>query len=76
MARSTLQAKGVPNQFWAEVVATSIHLLNLSPTKVVMYQNPFETWKGRKPIVSYSRIFGFIAYALVIPNFVISWIKH
>lgn len=64
-----LQAKGVPNQFWAEAVATSVHLLNPSPTKVVMYQTPFEASKGRKPTVIYLRIFGCIAYALVNSQF-------
>ncbi|KAH0779714.1 hypothetical protein KY290_006141 [Solanum tuberosum] len=49
MARSMLQAKGLPNHFWAEAVATSVHLLNLSPTKAVMNQTPFEAWRGRKP---------------------------
>ena len=34
-----------------------------------MYQTPFESWKGRKPIVSYLRIFGCITYALVNSQF-------
>ena len=69
MARSMLQEKGVPNQFWAEAVVTSVHLLNLSPTKVVIHQTPFEAWMDRKPAVSYLRIFGCIAYALVNSQF-------
>ncbi|KAK2986468.1 hypothetical protein RJ640_000222 [Escallonia rubra] len=49
MARSMLQAKGLSNQFWAEAVATSVYLLNLSPTRAVMNQTPLEAWRGTKP---------------------------
>lgn len=34
-----------------------------------MNQTPFEAWRGRKPSVSYLRIFGCIAYALVNSQF-------
>ncbi|KAF3651721.1 putative chaperonin 60 subunit beta 4, chloroplastic-like [Capsicum annuum] len=57
MARNMFQAKGLPNHFWAEAVATSVHLLNLSPTRAVLNQTPFEAWRGRKPSISYLRIF-------------------
>lgn len=40
MARSMLKAKRLSNQFWAEGVATSVYLLNLSPTRAVMNQTP------------------------------------
>lgn len=69
MARSILQAKGLPNQFWVEAVATSVYLLNLSPTRVVMNQIPYEAWYGRKPYVIYLRTFGCVAYALVNSQF-------
>lgn len=65
MARSMLKAKGLPNDFWAEGVATAVYLLNLSPTKAVQNQIPYEAWSGFKPWVSHLRIFGCIAYALV-----------
>lgn len=69
MARSMLQAKGLSNYFWAEIVATSVHLLNLSIIKVFMNHTPFEVWRDRKPFVSYLRIFGCIAYALINSQF-------
>jgi len=68
MARSMLQARRLPNQFWAEAVATSVYLLNISPTKAVMNQTPYEAWHGRKPSVSHLRIFGCVAYALKHPQ--------
>lgn len=67
MARSIWQAKGILNHFWAK--ARSVHVLNLSPTKAIMNQILFDAWRGRKPSVSYLRIFCCIAYALVNPQF-------
>lgn len=65
MARSMLKAKHLPNTFWAEAVATSIFLLNISPTKAVWGRTPQEAWCGVKPEVSGLKVFGCIAYAHV-----------
>lgn len=65
MARSLLKEGGLPNQFWAEAVATSVYLLNLSPTKAVPNQTPYEAWTRRRPTVSHLRVFGCIGYALI-----------
>ena len=63
-----LQARRLPNQFWAEVVATSVYLLNISSTKAVMNRTPYEAWHVRKPFVSHLRIFSCVAYALKHPQ--------
>lgn len=65
MARSLLQAKNLPNSLWGEAVATSIYLLNISPTRAVWNKTPFEVWSGKKPSVSHLKIFGCIAYTLI-----------
>lgn len=65
MARSFLKEGGLPNQYWAEAIATLVYLLNLSPTKVVKNCTPYEAWRGIKPIVSHLRIFGCIAFTLI-----------
>lgn len=65
MARSLLKAKNLPNQFWGEAAATAVYLLNISPTKAVLNQTPYEAWMGRKPRVSHLKFFGCVAYALV-----------
>ena len=65
MARSTLKAKNLPNMFWGKAIVTAVYLLNLSPTKAVMNQTPYEAWQGRKPRVSHLKVFGCIAYALL-----------
>lgn len=64
MARSLLNARGLPVHFWGEAVATAVYLLNISPTKAVLDQTPYEAWMGRKPRV-HLKVFGCIAYALV-----------
>ena len=65
MSRSLLKGKGLPNNFWTETVSTVIYLLNISPTKAVQNQTPYEVWRGRKPRVSHLRVFGCIAYDLI-----------
>nr|GFB25444.1 retrovirus-related Pol polyprotein from transposon TNT 1-94 [Tanacetum cinerariifolium] len=50
MARSMLKQKGMPDSFWAEGVAAAVHILNMSPTKAVWDQTPYEAWNGNKPL--------------------------
>ena len=63
-ARSMLKAKGLPDCFWGEAVATAVYLLNRCPTKNVEGMTPFEVWHGKKPAVHHLRVFGCIAYVL------------
>lgn len=65
MGKSMMQARGVLKCFLAEAVATAVYVLNISPTKAVLNQTPYEAWRGNKPKVSHLRVFGCIAYALV-----------
>lgn len=46
IARSLLKTKGLSNEFWAEAVTTTVYLLNISPTKAVPNQTPYEAWTG------------------------------
>ncbi|GKD09674.1 retrovirus-related pol polyprotein from transposon TNT 1-94 [Tanacetum coccineum] len=65
MTRFMLKQKGMPNSFWAEGVATAVYILNISPTKAVWDQTPYEAWIGNKPSVSHLRVFGCICYVLL-----------
>ncbi|GKB30273.1 retrovirus-related pol polyprotein from transposon TNT 1-94 [Tanacetum coccineum] len=58
MARSMLKEKGLPDSFWAKSVACVVHILNLSPTKVVWDQTPYEAWHSTKPLRVYDPISG------------------
>jgi len=60
-----MQAKSLPTYFWAEAVAIIVYILNLSPTRVVCNQTPYEAWTGRRPTISHLRVFGCVPYALV-----------
>ena len=42
-----------------------MYLLNISSTKAVLNQTPYEAWMGKKPRVSHIKVLGCIAYALV-----------
>ena len=65
MARSMLNGKNIPNKYWGEVVACSVHILNHAPTKSLKDKSPFEAWTGKKLDISYFHVFGCVAYAHV-----------
>jgi hypothetical protein len=44
MARIMLKAKSLGNEFWDEVVHTSVYILNRCPTKAVLNLTPEEAW--------------------------------
>jgi hypothetical protein len=58
ITQSMLSEKGLSNDLWAEAIETSIHLLNISPTKTIHNKTPYDN-------VSFLRIFGSVAYALI-----------
>jgi transposase InsO family protein len=62
-ARSMLQGKNISNGFWAEAINIVVYLKNLSPTKILDFQTPFEVFHGYKPDVSHLRVFGCKAFA-------------
>ena len=59
-----LKGKELPNSLWAEVVHTTVYILNRSPTKPVRNITPYEAWSGRKPEVSHLKVFGCPACSL------------
>lgn len=65
LARSMLKHKRLPNEFWAEAVATAVHILNVSPTKALTNVTPHEAWSGIKPSVGHFRVFGCIGYVFI-----------
>jgi hypothetical protein len=63
MARTLLKEKSLSNRFWAEAVACSVYLLNISPTTSLKMKVPQEAWSGTKLNVVHLRTFRCIAYA-------------
>jgi transposase InsO family protein len=65
MARSMIKEKQLPNEYWVEVVACSVYILNRCPTKAVINKTPEEAWSKRKHNITHLRVFGCVAYSLI-----------
>lgn len=63
-AMSSLLDLNLPRDLWAEAVNTSVYINNRIHGKTTKTP-PFEFWYGRKPDVSYFRIFGSFAYVYI-----------
>ena len=62
MAHNMLSHKKLSDEYWDEVVASSVYLLNKSPTMSVQENISKESWSGTKTSVSHLRIFGSVAF--------------
>jgi len=51
---------------WGEAISIAIYILNRCPTKAVQSKTPFEAWSGRKPNISYLRLFGCEAFSYIV----------
>lgn len=63
-ARAMLQDARLPNELWAEALATANYIRNISPVRGKV-KTPWELFYGFKPDVERLRVFGSIAYAHV-----------
>ena len=57
MVRTMLSHSTLPLSLWGDVVKIAAHILNKVPTKAAP-KTPYELWCGRKPSVSYMRMWG------------------
>jgi len=55
----------LPPSFWQHAVATYVHTRNRVPTSALDGETPYFHWKGKRPDISYFRIFGCLAYVLI-----------
>jgi transposase InsO family protein len=62
---SMLHHSGLSDGFWAEALLTAVHIINMSPSRLLGSKIPQELWTQRKPDYDKLRIFGCEAYALV-----------
>jgi hypothetical protein len=65
MVKSMLKDKNSSNEYWSEVVACLVYILNLSPTSTLENQVPQESLSGMKSSISHFKVFGCVAYAHV-----------
>ena len=57
MVRSMMSQTDLPISFWGCALETVVFILNLIPSKAVE-KTPYEIWKGKKPIMSFLKIWG------------------
>ena len=63
-ARSMIAHADLPNMFWAEAISAAAYVRNRVPTRAIKDgRTPYEFWYGKKPNVSYFKVFGYVAYA-------------
>ena len=62
MSRCILFEKKLPKFLWAEVVNTSVYLLNRLPTKFIQNKTPLEAWSGVRPTAKHLKVFGSLCY--------------
>ena len=60
-----LKYSGLSDGFWAEALLTTVHLINMSPSRPLRYRIPQELWSGKT--ADYGKLWIFLceAYALV-----------
>ncbi|KAJ9535257.1 hypothetical protein OSB04_un001652 [Centaurea solstitialis] len=61
MVRTMMCHSMLPMSFWGHALETAAHILNRAPTKSVE-KTPYELWKGKKPNISFLRIWGCEVY--------------
>jgi transposase InsO family protein len=66
IARAMLNGKNLPNYFWAKAIATTIYIMNRTPTTVIHGMTFEEKITGKKPDVSHLKVFGCIKYMHVL----------
>ena len=60
-----LQHSGLSNGFWVEALLTTVHIINMSPSRPLRLKIPQEIWTSSKSSYDKLRIFGCEAYALI-----------
>ncbi|KAJ9553795.1 hypothetical protein OSB04_017840 [Centaurea solstitialis] len=61
MVRTMMCHSTLPISFWGHALETVAHILNRAPTKSVE-KTPYELWKGKKPNISFLKIWGCEVY--------------
>jgi hypothetical protein len=65
MARTILDEYKTPNQFWAEAINTTCYSINQLYLHRILKKTSYELLTGKKPNVSYFRVFGSKCFILV-----------
>ena len=66
--KSMLSSVELPNGFWTEALATSVHLINRSPNKRLDLKVVEEIWSRKPPSYQYLQVFGCEAFCHVLKH--------
>ncbi|KAI5437815.1 hypothetical protein KIW84_023797 [Lathyrus oleraceus] len=67
MVRSMMSHADLPHSFWGHALLTAAYKLNRVPSKEVE-KTPYEIWSGKKPHMSYMKIWGCeVSYPKICP---------
>ena len=61
-----LEAQKLEKSLWTEAVANAVYTLNQCLMRTLPSVTLEETWRGRSPCVAYMRMFGSLAYTMVL----------
>nr|KYP74052.1 Copia protein [Cajanus cajan] len=64
LARTMLNETKLPKYFWADAISTACHVLNKVLIRPFLKRTPYEIYNGRKPNISYFRVFGCKCFVL------------
>jgi hypothetical protein len=65
MARTVLDEYKTPDRFWAEAINTGCYSINRLYLHQILKKTSYELLTGKKPNVSYFRVFGSKCFILV-----------
>jgi hypothetical protein len=65
MARTMLDEYKTPDQFWAEAIKTACYSINWLYVQRILKKTSYELLTGKKPNVSYFRVFGSKCFILI-----------
>lgn len=65
MTRIILTGMNLPSMLWGKAIRHSVYILNRRPTKILHGRTLYEAWTGKKPDLSYLKIFGWVGYMKV-----------
>ena len=64
MARIMLCENTLPRYCWVEARNIASYILNRVPIRPILKKTPYKLYKGRKPNITYFRVFGCKCYVL------------
>jgi hypothetical protein len=64
LTRTILHEYSISKFLWAEAVNTIFHVVNRVSLRQLIKKTPYELWIGRKPNLSYFRVFGSKCFVL------------